>query len=152
DFRVMTTSRLTRAALCAVGAIAASAALASTAQASLVSTTTDCGTPEVSQPFAAFGDANFYKLVDGGSLEDGTAGLQLNGRGRGLSGGAPGASSLLVPAGSSAVSAPVCVGHDEPTLRFWGRGLGTLSVSVQVTLVGGTVVTLPVGVDLGVTW
>ena len=52
----------------------------------------------------------------------------------------------------AAVSPPVCVGHDEPTLRFFGRGTGTLTVSVQFQLVTGTWLTLPVGVDTGNAW
>src|ERR1700754_2266631 len=151
----MTMSRITRVALGVAGALAASAALAGSAQASLVAPATDCGTPEITQPFAAFGDANGYKLVDGGAFEDGAPGWKLNGAARVVAGNQPfagGESSLKIPAGSSAVSAPVCVGHEEPTLRFFARGAGTLTVSVQVTLVTGTVLTLPIGVDVGPSW
>ena len=70
-------------------------------------------------------------------------------------GGARDASSLAVAAGATAVSAPVCVGHDEPTLRFFGHAgnpLASVAVGVQVTLLGGLVVTLPIGLDNGVAW
>ena len=144
---------LTRVTLGAAGALAASAALAVPARASLVVPATDCGTPALSQPFAAFGDDNDYKLV--GAFEDGAAGWTLSGGARVVSGNQPfasGGSALALPVGSSAVSPLVCVGHDEPTLRFFGRGTGTLTVSVQFQLVTGTWLTLPVGVDAGNAW
>ncbi len=146
-------SRLTRVTLAVAGALAASAALAGPARASLVTPATDCGTPALSKPFAAFGDANDYKLV--GAFEDGAAGWTLNGGARVVSGNQPfasGGSALALPPGSSAVSPSVCVGHDEPTVRFFGRGTGTLTVSVQFQLVTGTWLTLPVGLDTGNAW
>ena len=154
----MTSSLFTRAALGAVGVLAASAALAAPAHAALVATTTDCGSaPEVTQPFTPWGDANSYKLV--GAFEDGGAGWTLSGGAGVVAGnepfnvhGAADVSSLALPAGSTAVSPPVCVGHDEPTLRFVAHGFTPLSVGVQVTLVTGTVLTLPIGVDTGSAW
>jgi hypothetical protein len=150
----MKTSRITRAALGAAGVIAASAALAAPAHAALVATTTDCGTPEISKPFTAWGDQHDYKLVD--DFEAGASGWKLTGNARVVAGNQPfqasGTRSLTIPAGASAVSPPVCVGHEEPTARFFARGFGTMAVSVQVTLFTGTVLTLPVGVDLGGNW
>ena len=50
----------------------------------------------------------------------------------------------------------MCVGLDEPTLRYFARKnsglLSTLTVSVQVQLQLGVWVTLPIGVDLGGAW
>ena len=150
----MTTSRLlTRVTLGVAGVLAASAALAGPARASLVTPAADCGTPALSQPFAAFGDDNDYKLV--GDFEAGAAGWTLNGGARVVSDKQPHTDddfALALPAGASAVSPLVCVGHDEPTLRFFGRGTGTLTVSVQFQLVTGTWLTLPVGVDTGNAW
>jgi len=151
----MTSSRLTRLVLGAFGAVAASAALAVPAHASLVVPATDCGTPQLSKPFAAFNDANDYKLVDGGAFEEDSTAWKHTGAAKVVAGNQPfgeGASSLQVPAGSTATSAPVCVGHAEPTLRFFAHGTGTLTVSVQFQLVTGTWVTLPVGIDVGSAW
>lgn len=136
-------SRLTRAAFAAAGALGASAALAVPAHASLVAPTA-CPTPVLSQPFARWGDTNDYKLA--ADFEDGGAGWKFNGAARVVGG------RLSLPFGSSAVSVPVCVGHDEPTLRFFGRGTGTLTVAVQVQLLTGTWLPLPIGVDLGNSW
>ena len=50
----------------------------------------------------------------------------------------------------------MCVGLNEPTLRYFARKnsglLSTLLVQVQVQLELGVWVTLPVGVDLGGAW
>src|SRR4051812_15488956 len=114
----MIPTAFTRAVLGAAGVLAASAALAGPAHAALVQTTTDCPSAPASQPFAAWGDANEYKLVDGGAFEDGAPGWQLGGGAAVVSGnepfrvhGASDSASLRVPAGSTVVSAPVCVGH-----------------------------------------
>jgi hypothetical protein len=160
----MNRSRLRRAALGAAAALSASAALSSPASAAgLVKTTTDCGTPELAQPFAPWGDAHHYKLVDGGDFESGAAGWQLRGGARVVAGNAPShvngagdAFSLSRPAGSSATSAPVCVSRDEPTMRFFAARnsglLSTLAVAVQIQLLTGTWVTLPIGLDAGGGW
>ena len=146
----MTSSRLTRAALGVAGALAASAALALPAQAASLVVPTDCPAAELTQPFAEWGDGNNYKLIDGGSFAAESEAWRLTG-GATLRDG-----RLFLPAGSTATSAPVCVGHAEPTLRFFGAGTGlapALAVSVQFQLaLTGTWVTLPVGVDTGAAW
>jgi hypothetical protein len=161
----MNRSRIRRITLGAVAALTATAALTTPANAaSLVTTATDCGTPDLSQSFGAFGDDDMYKLLDGGSFEGGAAGWQLRGGARVVGGnepfhvrGADDAFSLSLPPGSSAVSAPVCVGRFEPTMRFFagrtrGSALSTLTVAVQVELFTGTWVTLPIGIDTGAGW
>ena len=71
-------------------------------------------------------------------------------------GGAGDSRSLLLPAGSAATTPPVCVGLNEPTMRYFARKnsglLSTMAVSVQVQLQLGVWVTLPIGVDLGGAW
>lgn len=57
-----------------------------------------------------------------------------------------GAESLSIPAGASAVTAPVCITLVHPTLRFFARGTGTLAVSVIAL---GGALEVPVGVVLG---
>src|SRR4051794_5656293 len=137
DLRGMNRFRLTRAALGAVALLAASTALAAPAHAAgLVKTFADCAPAPVSQPFGPWGDSSLYKLVDGGTFEDGAPGWRLSGRAEVVDGnepahvnGAGDASSLRVPAGSAALSAPVCIGHDEPTMRFFAaRVAGPVSV------------------------
>jgi hypothetical protein len=155
---------MTRAALGACAAFAAAAALASPAQAGVLTTSaTDCAVPELTQPFARWGDRSQYKLVENGAFETGTAGWKLSGGAKVVSGnasqhahGAGDANSLLLPAGSSATTPPVCVGLAEPTLRYFAKRnsglLSTLTVWVEVQLQLGVWVTLPIGVDLGGNW
>ena len=123
---------------------------------------TDCGDPELTQPFKPWLDYSHYKLVDGGTFEAGTDGWTLTGGARVVDGTATqrvsgdGSKSLQLPAGSSAVTPPVCVGLNEPTLRYFAKRnsglLSTMLVQVQVQLELGVWVTLPVGVDLGGAW
>jgi hypothetical protein len=148
----------------AAAALAAAASCAFTAPAHagvLTKTTTDCHDSVLTQPFKSWGDPAQYKLV--GSFEDGTDGWKLEGGARVVAGNEPhqvnsadDASSLLLPAGSSATTPPVCVGLDEPTLRFFTRKnsglLSTMAVSVSVQTSLGVWVTLPIGVDLGGSW
>jgi hypothetical protein len=142
----MSFSRLTRAALGVAGALGASAVVAAPSHAASLVPTTECATPTTTQAFADYGDANWYKRVDGGAFDGNAAGWTLNGGAAVVDG------KLALPLGSSAVSAPVCVGHDEPTLRFFGAGTGTLAVSVQFQLLSGVWLTLPIGLDAGTTW
>jgi hypothetical protein len=154
-------SRL-RAAAAAFAAIAASCALAAPANAGVLTTSaTDCPDPTLTQPFARWLDGAHYQLVD--SFEDGADGWTLSGGAKVVSGNesyrvrAPDdAKALELPAGSSATSPPVCVGLDEPTLRYFVRKhsglLSTMTVSVMVQTSLGVWVTLPIGVDLGGGW
>jgi hypothetical protein len=150
---------MTRTALAACMSIAAATAVAAPAHAGLLTkSATDCGEPTLTQPFKPWGDNAYYKQVQGGSFEAGTEGWSLTGGARVVAGNTTrreGSKSLLLPAGSSATTPPVCVGLDEPTLRYFGKAgslLSTLTVSVQVQLELGVWVTLPVGVDLGTSW
>jgi len=146
----------------ALAAVASSCALAAPAHAGVLTTSaTDCDDSALTQPFGSFGDNAQYKLV--GSFEDGTAGWSLHNGARVVAGNETryvGASddsqSLLLPSGSSATTPPVCVGLDEPTLRFFTRKnsglLSTMAVTVSVQTSLGVWVTLPIGVDLGGSW
>ena len=121
-----------------------------------------CPTASLSQPFAAWGDSNSYELVPGGSFESSLAGWSLTGGATKTAGSEPygatgrvGQSSLLLPAGASAQSPPMCVDASDPTFRFFARNNSLLSsVAVQVvypTLLGP--VALPVGAaTLSPTW
>jgi hypothetical protein len=152
------------AALAAIATVVASAALAAPANAGvLTKSATDCDAPVTSQPFARWGDGNQYKLVPNGGLEGGASGWTLGGGAKVVAGnetykvhGTADNYSLELPAGSSATTPTVCVGVDDPTLRFFVRKnsglLSTMAVSVKVETSLGLVVTLPIGVDLGGSW
>jgi hypothetical protein len=152
-----------RALLAATAAIATAAVFAAPASAGILTeTATDCGDETLTKPFAAFGDQASYKLVKGGSFEVGTTGWTLTRGAKVVSGNEPwkvgGSShgkSLVLPAGSSAISPTACVGLAEPTLRFFVKknrapllGISTLAVSVYVKTSLGLVVPVPVGVVL----
>jgi hypothetical protein len=153
-----------RAALAALATVAGSAALAAPANAGILTkTATDCAAPVTSQPFVRFGDGNYYKLVPNGALESGATGWTLSGKAKVVAGNEPykvhGSAdkySLELPGGSSATTPTVCVGINDPTLRFFVRKnsglLSTMAVSVQVETSLGLVVTVPIGVDLGGSW
>jgi hypothetical protein len=147
-------------------ALSAGAALAVAAPASaglLVETTSDCTQQPVSQPFSRWLDPFSYELAPGGAFEDGAPGWTLGGA-RVVTGNEPwrvagsdDAASLRIPSGASPTSAPICVGLEHPTVRFFARKnsglLSTLAVSAVVRLQGGGRLTLPVGVVLaGSSW
>jgi hypothetical protein len=150
-----------RVTLAAITAVAMTGAIAAPANAGiLTASATDCGDESLSQPFAQFGDNSQYKLVQGGSFEGSLADYTLIGGAKVVSGNEPwkvGGSnhgkSLVLPAGSSVITPPACVGLAEPTLRFFAKKnsglLSTLAVSVYVKTSLGLVVPVPVGVVLG---
>jgi hypothetical protein len=150
-----------RVGLAAVAATVAAMAFASSASAGILTASAkDCGDESLSQPFAGFGDSHQYKVVPGGSFEGALTDWTLIGGAKVVAGNEPwkvGGSghgkSLVLPAGSSVVTAPTCVGIAEPTLRFFAKKnsglLSTLAVSVYVKTSLGLVVPVPVGVVLG---
>jgi hypothetical protein len=149
-----------RVVLAAITAVAMTGAIAAPANAGILTApATDCGDESLSQPFAGFGDTSHYKVVKGGSFEGSLDGWTLMGGAKVVSGnepwkvgGASHAKSLVLPAGSSVITPPSCVGLAEPTLRFFAKKnsglLTTLAVSVYVKTSLGLVVPVPVGVVL----
>jgi hypothetical protein len=160
----MKRSRTTRAAITLCASIAATAAFSAPAHAGLLTkTATDCGDPTVSQVYKPWLDTSNYKLAAGGDFENGTDGWVLTGGAHVVAGDATtkigdadDAKSLDLPAGATATTPPVCVGLNEPTMRFFTRKnsglLSTMTVSVEVQTSLGLWVTLPIGVDLGGAW
>jgi hypothetical protein len=159
----MTTKvRIARAAGAAIAVAAVSAAVSAPAQAGvLTKSATNCGDPQITQAYKPWGDASSYKQVD--DFESGADGWTLSGGAKVVAGDASpkiGAAadsrSLALPAGSVAVSPPVCVGLNEPTLRFFSKKssglLSTMSVWVDVQTSLNVWLTLPIGVDLGGGW
>jgi hypothetical protein len=134
----------------------ASAAFASTASAGLITASAEsCDDGALTQPFQRWGDRANYKLVGGGSFENGATGWQLSGRAQVVSGnesfkvgGSGHSRSLSLPAGSRATTPFVCVGAHEPTLRLFARRqsglLTSLLVEVQLQTSLGLSAWLPV--------
>jgi hypothetical protein len=148
-----------RRTLVAAAAAGASLAFAAPANAGILTTSaTNCGDETLTKPFAPWGDRADYKLVRGGNFEAGGWDLRrgaqiVAGNEPWKVGGAGHAKSLRLPAGSTAISAQVCVGLAEPTVRFFARKqrglLSTLAVSAWVKTSLGLEVPVPVGVVLG---
>jgi hypothetical protein len=152
-----------RLVLAAITATALTGAIAAPANAGILTAPeSDCGDETLSQPFAQFGDNASYKAVRNGGFETGTDGWTLTRGAKVVSGNEPWkvggsghARSLVLPAGSSAISPVSCVGLAEPTLRFFVKknrapllGISTLAVSVYVKTSLGLTVPVPVGVVL----
>jgi hypothetical protein len=158
----MDRNRKFQALIGAAAAVVATCAFAAPAHAGvLTKTATDCTDSALTQPFARYGDRASYKSV--GSFEGGTDGWALSGGAKVVSGnesanvrGAGDSHSLLLPAGSSATTPEVCVGLNEPTLRFFTRKnsglLSAMAVTVHVQTSLGIWLELPIGVDLGGSW
>jgi hypothetical protein len=129
----------------------------------LTPTATNCAAQTLSQPFAPWLDPFSYTPVPGGTFEGSLGGWTLADGARVVSGnepwkvgGSPDGASLRLPRGSSALSAPICVGLGDPTLRFFARRnsglLSTLAVSVRVETTLG-VAEVPIGaVAAGSSW
>lgn len=147
-----------RAVVGAAATMVASLAMVGSASAGvLVKTTTDCANQSLSTPFTRWLDPMQYTLLPGGSFESGATGWSLSGGASVVSGneswkvtGAGDAKSLRLPSGSSAISAPICVGLEHPTLRFFAKKnsglLSTLAVSARVPLQLGGTLEVPIGV------
>jgi hypothetical protein len=128
--------RVTLGAAIAVGALLAVGASAAHANVLSVLPGT-CGSQPESQPFAQWGDANYYTPMPGGSFEPGTPGWLLHNGAAVVSGNesfnvAGGSHSLRLPAGSSAMSPPACTGVDHPSARLFVRNTGSSSSRLNV--------------------
>jgi hypothetical protein len=158
----MDRNRKFQALIAAAAAVVATCAFAAPAHAGvLTKSATDCNDGALTQPFARYGDRASYESI--GSFEEGAGGWTLAGGAKVVAGnesahvaGAGDSQSLSLPSGSSATTPEVCVGLDEPTLRFFTRKnsglLSTMAVTVHVQTSLGIWVELPIGVDLGGSW
>jgi hypothetical protein len=168
----MIRTRRARSALAAVVAGAALlAAFPGAANAGiLVASAPSCDNGATSQPFAQWGDGNNYFLAPGGNFESGANGWTLNGA-RVVGDQEPwrvnqdnGSHGLQIPAGRSVVSPTVCVGIENPSMRFFAHrsGGGLLGATSQLVVTArvetslGLVVEVPVGtinlLSNGTTW
>jgi hypothetical protein len=157
----MTRTRRARIALAAAcSAAALFAAVPGTASAGiLVASAPSCDNGTTSKAFSQWGDSNDYFLAPGGNFETGAAGWTLNG-GR-VTGdqepwrvnGDSGTHGLQIPAGHSVVSPTMCVGIENPSMRFFAHrsGGGLLAATSQLVVTArvetslGLVVEVPVG-------
>ncbi|MDQ3632625.1 MAG: hypothetical protein M3417_15420 [Actinomycetota bacterium] len=126
-----------RLATVGLGVAGAAALLAPGAQAGPISSEADCSaSPKLTQPFLPWADLASYALSPDGGLEAGATGWRLSGGAATTSGnerffvgGSTDRRSLSLPSGSSATSAPTCVGLEWPTIRFFTRSSGTSLLS-----------------------
>jgi hypothetical protein len=142
-------------AFAASGFISASAAHASV----LVDRASDCQSQSLSRPFLPWADVAQYTLSPGGAFEDSAAGWSLagssvaTGNSTHYANDDDGTHSLSLPSGSSAVSSPICVGVEHPTLRFFAKrsgggllaALSVLRVNVIYENALGILEELPIG-------
>jgi hypothetical protein len=125
----------------------------------LVASAPDCNPQVWEKPFLPWADPASYVLAPTGTLEsardwtlDGGAD-RVRGNETFYVHGADEAWSLALPPGSSATTAPICVGLDHPTLRFFARNdgsrLSTLVVEVRFEDAAGEVRSLTIGALVG---
>ena len=122
----------------------------------LVASSGNCTASDTSNPFLPWLDPMDYVVQPGGTFEGDLSGWQL-GSASVASGNEPyyanaagDSRSLSIPAGGSVTSSVMCVGLDEPTLRFFARSSGgsllsSLRVDVQFEDAAGNLVTAPIG-------
>jgi hypothetical protein len=122
------------AAVCAAAALSAAPASA----ASVAGPSAGCPAVPTVQPFRAWQDLADYILAPDGGLEARGAGWALQGGARPVEGNEPfrvGAATdhmaLDLPARSSATTAPMCIGIEHRTMRFFGAGATTGELSVE---------------------
>jgi hypothetical protein len=155
---VKRTQRVLVAALAAGAAMLAAAAPANAGI--LAQTATNCDDAVSSRVFLPWLDIANYVPAPGGDAESASS-WKLSGGAQVVPGNEPwkvgdkaDASSLRLPAGSSATTDVICVGIGHPTMRFFARKtsgglLSTLRVEVLFEGLGGVVKSLPIGVVLG---
>jgi hypothetical protein len=101
-----------------------------------------CSYSDAEKVFSQWGDQRHYVLAPDGGFEAGGSGWQLN-RGAAVVDGneshylndAADSKSLSLPAGSSAVSPPVCMAIDTPSFRLVARNTGDPSSRLRVEAV-----------------
>ena len=125
----------------ASGATAALAAVALAAAPASAAAATAGGCPDVPtvQPFAPWGDFADYLLAPDGDIEDGAQGWLLQDGAHAVEGNEPFSvgdpsdhRSLALPAGARATTAPMCIGEEHRTMRFFATGARSGSLAVEV--------------------
>jgi len=113
-------------------------ALAAAALAAPASAASDCAAAPLVNPFTAWQDTADYVLAPDGSIEGGARSWSLDGAAGAVEGNEPfgvgGADDHLaldLPAGSTATTAPMCIGPEHRTVRFFAVGATTGQLSVE---------------------
>ena len=137
------------------GAVALAAPAAATAG-PLVADAPDCAAQDAAQVFSPWADPAFYVLAPGGAAESaaswtttGGASVVAGNEPWRIHGATDGRALQLAP-GATATTATMCIGLENPDLRFFVQGLnGAVSVESIVETASGDVVSVPVGVTAG---
>jgi hypothetical protein len=121
-------------------ALGLAALFAGPAHAANIANPYDC-TPDatLSQSFSAWHDYGEYTPVSNAGLENGAAGWTLTGGAAVVGGnepwylgGAGNRNALDLPAGSSAVSAPLCIDETYPYFRLFARNAGATKDALRI--------------------
>lgn len=143
-----------------LSAITATLAVPATATAGpLVADAPNCDAQSTAQVFLPWADPAQYILAPGGAAES-TSGWTLSAGASIASGnepwrihGATDGGSLKLAPGATATTATMCIGIENPTIRFFVRGIGgSVSVDSIVETASGDVVSVPVGVAGSGSW
>lgn len=101
-----------------------------------------CSYTGAEQVFQPWGDSHSYVLAPNGGFEAGSSGWTLAGGATVVEGNesfylndASDDQSLALPAGSSAVSSPICMSLDTPIFRLLARNTGSSSSGLRVEAV-----------------
>ncbi len=120
-----------RAACACAIAIAAAVVFSGSAIAADEPPTGGCPVVATVQPFGAWQDFADYFLAPDGDIERGASSWDLAGGATAVEGNQPfdvgaggGRLSLSLPARSTAMTPPVCIGVEHRTMRFFARGSG----------------------------
>jgi hypothetical protein len=135
---VIGSRRLGRVSAIALGlslAVAAPAAAATTASNPL-----SCAPGgALSHVFAGFGDTALYTVAPGGNMEATLTGWTLTGGAARVAGNEPyyvgsraDRTSLTLPGGSTAVTAPMCIDETYPLFRLFARNTGVVKSGLKV--------------------
>ena len=115
------------------------------------------------QKFGSWGDGHAYVLAPDGGFEAGAAGWTLGGGAAPVAGNESfflnsktDSHSLALPAGSSAVSPPLCMSLETPVIRMFARNTGDpsskLKVEATYSLVGPVRTASTYTISAGKTW
>jgi hypothetical protein len=97
-----------------------------------------CPSQPVTQTFMPWLDPAWYVPAPGGDAEGGSGDWTLAGGAAVTGGNEPylaGESALSLPAGSSATTAPMCIGIEHPTVRLFARNTGDPASLLTVSIV-----------------
>src|SRR4051812_30077867 len=125
----------------------------------LVADAPNCDAQNAAQVFAPWADPASYVLAPGGAAESGT-GWTTSAAANVVPGnepwqihGATDGRALQLPPGASATTATMCIGIENPDLRFFVQGLnGSVKVESIVETSSGDVISVPVGVASAAAW